>query len=208
MFVRLNRKPAQTILVLTLLGLFAIGPTRAWADGIDEFAIPSSGYLSIQFIGGSGGAGGVTNFGLGTAPSNFVPLFTVFFNGGTNPPMSVINLGFFSKGTVIQMGMFSTSAGASGWAFSTGTDQASIVAFSDIDNSLGLGGSSMQQTGRGTWILHLDDAQSYKYDDDDNELLLRLRVTSQPISPVPEPASGLLLLSGCALVTWKARRRS
>jgi hypothetical protein len=206
MIVRLNlSKPALTtsIAILTVLSSLAVAPPRARADSIQEFVMPSGGYLSIQFIGGS--AAGVTTFGLGTSPNNFV----AFFTGLPNSPSSLraVNVGFFSAGTTIHMGMFTRFAGASGWAFSNGTDQASIVAFSDIDNSLGLGGSIIQQTGPNTWVLHLDDALSYKYDDDDNDVLIRLRITSKPVSTVPEPASGLLLLSGGALVAWRARRR-
>jgi len=205
MIVRLNLSKAAlttSAVVLTLLSSFAVLPTCARADSIQEFVMPSSGYLSIQFIGGE--AGGVTTFGLGTSPSSFIALLTGLPN---NPSiLSAVNAGFFSAGTIVHMGMF-TTFGDSGWAFSSGTDQAAITAFSDIDNSLGLGGSIIQQTGPKTWVLHLDDALSYKYDDDDNDVLIRLRITSKPLSTVPEPASVLLLLSGSALVALKARRR-
>lgn len=206
MILRLNlSKPALTISIvaLTLFGLSAVAPTRAWADTIQEFVMPTSGYLSLQFIGGE--AGGVTTFGLGTSPSDFV----AFFTGLPNNPstLTALNAGFFTAGTTIHMGMFTTFNGDSGWAFSNGTDLAAIVAFSDVDNSLGLGGSIIQQTGPNTWVLHLDDALSYKYDDDDNDVLIRLRITSKPVSTVPEPGSSLLILSGSALVVWRARRR-
>jgi hypothetical protein len=206
MIVRLNFSKATlttSVVVLTLLSSLAVVPTCARADSIQEFVMPSSGYLSIQFIGGE--AGGVTTFGLGTSPSNFIALFSGLPN--TPSSLAAVNVGFFSAGTTIHMGMFTTFAGESGWAFSNRTDQASIVAFSDIDNSLGLGGSIIQQTSPNTWVLHLDDALSYKYDDDDNDVLIRLRITSKPVSTVPEPASGLFLLSGSALVAWRARRR-
>jgi hypothetical protein len=187
------------ILLIMLLGFPALAPTHARAD---EFVMPFGGYLSVQSIGGE--AGGVTTFGLGTSPSNFV----AYLKGLPNTPssLSAINVGFFASGTTIHLGMFTTFAGASGWAFSNGTDQASIVAFSDIDNSLGLGGSIIQQTGANTWVLHLDDALSYLYDDDDNDVLIQLRITDKPVTTVPEPTTGLLLLAGSALVGWKVRR--
>ncbi len=179
--------------------LFALAPRSAWADGIQQFVMPTSGDLTMQFIGGS--AGGVTAFGLGTSPSNFIALFSGLPNNPSS--LSPVNVGFFSAGTTINMGMFTTFAGDSGWAFSSGTDLASIVAFSDIDDSLGLGGSIIQQTGPDTWVLHLDDALSYKYDDDDNDVLMSLHIT--PISAAPEPASGLLLFSGgLFLLCWTA----
>ena len=205
-------KPLQAVLtssmlLLTLLGLLTTASTPAWADSIpvEEFVMPKSGYVSFQFIGGS--AGGVTQFGLGTSPSNFVSLLTGLPNNPSS--LKIINAGFFSAGSIVQMGMFTRFAGMSGWAFSSGTDQASIVAFSDTHNTLGLGGSIYQQTGPHTWVLHLDDALSYLYDDDNNDVLLRMRITSKPVTTTtPEPASGVLLLTGSLLVAWRARRRS
>jgi hypothetical protein len=199
MIVRLN----LSILSVTLLTLLIASPTRAWADGVNEFVMPTDGYVSLQPIGGE--AGGVTTFGLGTSQSDFLALFMGLPNNPSS--LSAVNVGFFSAGTTIHMGMFTTYAGESGWAFSNGTDLASIEAFSDPDNSLGLGGSIIQQTGPNTWVLNFDDALSYKYGDDDNDVLIRLRITSKPIPAVPEPAAGLLLISGTVLVAWRARRR-
>jgi hypothetical protein len=148
-----------TLLFFSLLTVCLAVPIRARAD---EFVMPFGGYLSVQFVGGE--AAGVTTFGLGTSPGDFVALLS----GLPNSPSSLdaINVGFFAAGVTIHFGMFTTFSG-SGWAFSNSTDQASLVAFSDIDNSLGLGGSIIQQTSNNTWVLHLDDAQSYLVDDDD-----------------------------------------
>jgi hypothetical protein len=183
-----------------------LAPTPTWADSIPitEFVMPTNGYVSFQFIGGS--AGGITQFGLGTSPSNFVSLLTGLPNNPSS--MAIINAGYFTAGSIVQMGMFTTFAGMSGWAFSSGTDQASIVAFSDTHDTLGLGGSIYQQTGPNTWVLHLDDALSYLYDDDNNDVLLKMRITSKPVATTPEPASGVLLLTGSLLVAWRARRRN
>jgi len=175
---------------------FLSQPARA--DGIQEFVMPNDGYLSMQFIGGEAAA--VTTFGLGTSPTDFIALFT----GLPNSPSSLnpVNVGFFTAGTTVHMGMFTDFGGTSGWAFSSGTDFASLEAFSDRDNSLGLGGSIIQQTGPGTYVLHLDDAVSG--DDDDNDVLIRLTV-SPKVSTTPEPGSALLLLTGAVLVAWRAR---
>ena len=150
--------------------------TLTQGQTIQEFVMPSSGYLWIQYIGGSA-AEADTTFGLGTSASDFVPLLTGLESGSTPPP---VNAGFFSAGTTIHMGMFTTWGEQSGWAFSDWTDQASLVAFSDIDDSLGLGGSIIQQIGPNNWVLHLDDAVSYLVDDDDNDILLVLRIWSKP----------------------------
>jgi hypothetical protein len=173
-------------------------PSRA---GADEFVMPSDGYLFIQSIGGE--AGGITIFGLGTSPDDFVALLS----GLPNSPSSLapINAGFFAAGATTHFGMVTTFSGFS-WAFSNGTDQASRVAFTDIDNSLGFGGSIIQQTSANTWALHLDDARSDLVDDDDNDVLIQLRITDQPLASVPEPVTGLLLLTGFALIGPRFRR--
>lgn len=198
-------KPSRSsaVLNLTFLSLLTAClavPIRARAD---EFVMPFGGYVSVQFVGGE--AGGVTTFGLGTSPSDFVALFSGLPN--TPSSLSPINIGFFASGVTIHFGMFTTFSGSSGWAFSNGTDQASLVAFSDIDNSLGLGGSIIQQTSDNAWVLHLDDALSYLVDDDDNDVLIRLTITSQPVSTVPEPSTWIMLLSGSVLIRWRTRRR-
>jgi hypothetical protein len=107
-------------------------------------------------------------------------------------------VGLFNTGTTIHFGEFTTFAGQSGYALSNGTDQASIVAFSDVDDSLGMGGSIIQRTGPDTWLLHLDDALSYLVDDDDNDVLMQVRV-----APVPEPAPCLLFIAGCLAVAFR-----
>lgn len=127
--------PSRSSVVLNLLFLSLLTaclavPIRA---GADEFVMPFGGYLSVQFV--SGEASGETTFGLGTSPSNFVALLSGLPN--TPSSLSTINAGFFASGITIHFGMFTTFSGSSDWAFSNNTDQASLVAFSDIDNSLG-----------------------------------------------------------------------
>lgn len=141
------------------------------------FTMPYNGTLYLLQEGGSASA--TTEFGLGTSTTNFVPYYTGLPN---NPnPVGEVTVGYFAAATVINFGMFTQFASQSGWAFSTGTDEASIVAFTDTDDSLGMGGSITQQTSSTTWRLHLDDALSYLYDDDDNDVNMQIRVA--PSSP-------------------------
>src|SRR5437667_8407170 len=133
-------------------------------------------------------------------------LFPLYTGLPNNPsPTGLVLVGFFSAGTTINFGMFTTFDGTA-WAFSNGTDQASIVAFSDIDNSLGLGGSILQKTGSNTWVLHLDDARSAGIDDDDNDVLMELRVSPTKISIVAEPGTWLLVLTGTAAIARRSYR--
>ena len=186
---------ALTVGVLVCLAITS-EPAKA-----DSFVMPSDGYLYLQQMGGE--AAGITTFGAGTSPSDFVPLYTGLPN---NPsPTGLVLVGFFSAGTTINFGMFTTFDGTA-WAFSSGTDQASIVAFSDIDNSLGLAGSILQKTGSNTWVLHLDDARSAGIDDDDNDVLMGLRVSPTKISIVAEPGTWLLVLTGTAAIARRSYR--
>ena len=148
-------------------GSFTVRPGK-------EFVMPVSGQLYLQQKGGSAGA--VTTFGLGTSPANFVPYYTGLPNDPN--PTGEVSVGSFTAGTTIHFGMFTQLGSETGWAFSNGTDQASIVAFTDVDDSLGMGGSIIQQTSANTWLLHLDDALSYLFDDDDNDVLIQLRVAA------------------------------
>ena len=141
----------------------------------DTFVMPFSGTLYLQQKGGEAGA--TTEFGVGTSPTNFVE----YYRGLPNSPDPVgeVMVGSFTKGTVINFGMFTQFGTQSGWAFSSGSTQASVVAFSDVDDSLGMGGKIIQQTSPNTWLLHLDDALSYLYDDDDNDVLMQIRIVPQ-----------------------------
>lgn len=150
------------------------------------FVMPFNGRLYLLQEGGSASAS--TDFGLGTSPTNFAQYYGGLPN---NPnPVGEVMVGYFTAGTVINFGMFTVFGNQSGWAFSTGTDEGSIVAFTDIDDSLGMGGSITQQTSSTTWLLHLDDALSYLYDDDDNDVLMQIRVApGTPQHPTVSPRS-------------------
>src|SRR5262249_46124743 len=70
-----------------------------------------------------------------------------------------------------------TEFGGVYWAFSVdAVTDASRYAFMDLDNSLGFGGSIIEQTGPATWLLHMEDAASFLYDDDDDDVLVQLRL--------------------------------
>jgi hypothetical protein len=183
-------KPLLSAVILSLT--LTIGTAKG-----DEFTMPITGDLYLQQMRGE--AGGVTSFGLGTSPANFVPFYTGLPNS-PNPSGEVL-AGLFNSGTTIHFGEFTVFGSLSGFAFSNGTDQASIVAFTDVDNSLGMGGSIIQRTGPQTWLLHLDDAQSYLFDDDDNDVLMQLRV-----APVPEPRTLVSLLFGIFVLACFGKR--
>jgi Bacterial Ig-like domain (group 3)/FG-GAP-like repeat/FG-GAP repeat len=147
--------------------------SSAWIT--QTFVMPVTGTLYLQQEGGSAAA--TTSFGTGTSAKNLVFYYTGLPN---NPnPTGEVTLGTFTAGTLVNFGMYTTFGSQSGYAFSTGTDQASLVAFADLSNSLGMNHGVTQQTSSTTWLLHLDDAVSYLYDDDNNDVLMELIVVPQ-----------------------------
>ena len=136
------------------------------------FVMPFSGDVYLQQMGGSAGA--TTTFGLGTSPSNFVPYYTGLPNDPS--PTGGVYIGYYTEGTTLNFGMYTTFGQQEGWAFSVRNDVPSVVSFSDPDNNLGMNGSIIQQLSPYTWLLHLDDALSYLYDDDDNDVLMLIKI--------------------------------
>lgn len=53
--------------------------------------------------------------------------------------------------------------------------EASRGAFQDTDGSLG-STSVVEQIGPDRWVMHLDGANSYKYDDDDDDMPIVIRL--------------------------------
>lgn len=147
--------------------------SSAWIT--QTFVMPVTGTLYLQQEGGSASA--TTSFGTGTSASNLVFYYSGLPN---NPnPTGEVTLGTYTAGTLVNFGMYTVFGSESGYAFSIGTDEASLVAFADLSNSLGMNHGVTQQTSSTTWLLHLDDALSYLYDDDNNDVLMELIVVPQ-----------------------------
>ncbi len=108
------------------------------------FVMPVNGTLYLQQKGGEAGAS--TELGIGTSPTNFVKYYSGLPN---NPdPVGEVLVGTFTKGTIINFGMLTQFGSQSGLApFTSGSTQLSLrrEAFSDVDNSLHMGGKILQQ---------------------------------------------------------------
>jgi hypothetical protein len=186
---------------LTMLILTTPAPT-------ESFVVPFDSQLFLRPVGGEAGAD--TEFGIARSMTDLTPIFTGLPNN-PNPNTEVL-VGLFTAGQVVDFYERSTFGGLEGVAFSFDTTtEPSRVAFMDLDDSLGLGGRVIEQTSPTTWLMHLDDAVSYLFDDDDNDVLIQIRLEATVTGgPVPEPSSlvlggtGALVMAGYA---WRRRKR-
>ncbi len=149
----------------------------------ESFVAPYSGNLYAQCVGGSAGA--TSQLWIGVSLTNFSPYLTGL---PASCPTAEVEVGTVTAGQTVQFGLSTVWNGKVYWASSSGTDQASIVAFTDVCNSLGMGGNIFQQTSATTWVMHLNDAAHYTLSQcEANNILVQLRLAASP------PAFGVVL---------------
>jgi hypothetical protein len=170
-----NLRNFYFVIPIVMVGLLS---TDASAE---SFVAPAAGTLYVKCVGGSAGA--VSQFGTGTSVANFVPLI------GSLPqtcPSPEVPIGPVSAGQTIPFGIHTVWEGADHWAFSAGADEASMVAFSDVYDTLKMDGKIIQRTGANTWVLHLSDAAHHTVSLDlaDN-ILIQLRLVVNESQPPP-----------------------
>lgn len=171
----------------------------------------TSGNLMFEYLWGEAGPS-LQEFGLGTPDTNSTPeqrevIFKINYrDNGTVAPASIVNMGYFYAGSSLDFYNLSDWQGPL-YAFSSNLENSptlsDLAVFQDTNNSLNLGGSIVKNLGVDVWELYLDDAWSYKYDDDDNEMVIRVWVDQSagpPINPVPEPATIFLMGVGTAFM--------
>ncbi|HMA65097.1 MAG TPA: hypothetical protein VKO63_07865, partial [Chitinispirillaceae bacterium] len=125
------------------------------------FTIPYDANVYISFLSGEAAAN--TEFGIGTYGGNRTPLLTNLPNNPT--PTSEVFAGSFATGVLLDFYQVTDWRYGTYWAFSDCTNQASNIAFLDVNNSLNLGGSTIQRIDETLWRFYLDDAASYNMDD-------------------------------------------
>ncbi|MBZ5611740.1 MAG: hypothetical protein LAP38_26065 [Acidobacteriia bacterium] len=175
-----EKRSSIRLLVLAAFIVWISSTARA-----ENFVAPTSGTLYIQCVGGSAGA--ASQFGTGSSIANFVPYLSAL--PGSCPTTEVF-VGSVTAGQTVTFGIHTLWGGKDYWAFSNGTDQASVIAFSDTHNSLGMGGKIIQPTGTNTWVMHLDDAASYLVDDNNGDVLIQLRLSA---GSAPSPTGGVFV---------------
>jgi uncharacterized protein (TIGR03437 family) len=150
----------------------------------EVFVAPATGTLYIKCVGGSAGAS--SQFGTGTSIGTFVSYFSSL---PQSCPTNEVAIGGVVAGQSVPFGIQTSWGGGDYWAFSTGTDQASIVSFTDVNNDLGMGGKIIQPTTPNTWVMHLNDAAEYTISSHEaNNILIQLRLA--PGSGAPPPPTG------------------
>jgi hypothetical protein len=163
-----------TVLRNGCFGLMAMASVLVFADTAhaESFIPPYSGNLYMQCIGGSAGA--TSQFGLGSAPSNFVS----YLNGlPQSCPDSEVLVGPVTAGQPVEFAMSTLWLGQTYWAFSFNSDQGSKVTFNDVCNSLGMNGNIIQRTSPNTWVMYLNDAAHYTIDQcEAKNIIIQLRL--------------------------------
>jgi len=145
------------------------------------FIVPYDAILYLSPAGGSAGA--VTEFGLGTSEDEHTAIFTGL--PAEPQPNKEVKVGFVKAGSELHF-YVKTDWGGIRWAFShDANSKAARVAFGDRDNSLGREGSIVEKTGPTTWLLRLDDAGSVDVDDNDEDVLIEMRLV--PAAPPAKP---------------------
>jgi tetratricopeptide (TPR) repeat protein len=141
------------------------------------FTVPYDAVLYLTALGGTASA--VSEFGLGTNEVDRTPIFTGL--PADPEPKNEVKIGFVAAGSELYF-YLKTEWGGDHWAFSHDTKSNwARVAFEDQDNSLGRNGSIVEKTSMSTWLLHLDDAASSGIDDNDEDVLIEIRLV--PTSP-------------------------
>lgn len=165
-----------------MLAFFA-GLLLAAAPGAGEGFLKTSrsGDLIVEFVSSEAGFARM-ELGLGTPDESSAASqrkVALIHDQGNLVTPAIVNLGFFPAGSEIDFYMVGDYAGVH-WAFSRNLANkptpADLATFRDTDLSLGRGGSIIEKRGPDDWILHLDDPVSFQIDDDDNDIVVRVRI--------------------------------
>jgi tetratricopeptide (TPR) repeat protein len=162
-----------------------LGKSRPWAFSSNGsrafFTVPYDAILYLISVGGTAAA--VTEFGLGTSEADHIPIFTGL--PAAPEPNKEVKVGFVAAGSPLYF-YEKTDWNGIRWAFSHDTkSKESRVAFQDLGNRLLQNGSIVEKTGASTWVLHLDDALSADFDDNNEDVLIEIRLV--PASPPSKP---------------------
>ena len=179
-----NYRSFQLAILIVLAG--ALSP----AARAERFVAPVSGTLYIKCVGGSAGA--VSQFGTGSAISNFVPYLNLL---PQTCPTTEAAVGPVRAGQIVPFGIHTVWQGSDYFAFSTSSDQPSTVAFSDVYNNLGMGGKITQQTG--VILGALSDAAHYTvaFNLADN-ILIQIRLVVDESRPAQTSAVNTAAING------------
>lgn len=194
--IRLGSEPGEVVVRATVFPLEAATEFRLTATaagtgqdsgtGSRPFLVTSNGgELVFELLEGEGL--GDVELGLGTPVTTASAaardvIFTVHlsYSGLTVLPSARVSKGYYQAGSGLDFYGLSNFGGSRYWAFSShlggNPSAADLVMFRDTDNSRRRGGSVVDTLGTDHWILHLDDGASVCCDDDDNELVVRVRI--------------------------------
>ena len=175
----LKNAKLKIISLLTVTGaILCVSPSKA-----ETFVMPVDGKLYLEVVNAKPGA--EWKFGVGTSAANCQVFLASLPD--TSFPKGEIPVENAHAGSPVPFCMWSKYGASSAWAFSGGSDAASQVAFWDGHNTLHMGGNIIEQTGPTTWVMHLDNAVSYLYDDSNDDILIAIRIEPIGLNPSPSP---------------------
>ncbi|MER2540011.1 MAG: hypothetical protein ABTQ26_12290 [Azonexus sp.] len=195
----------MTVRLLVILGFFVASTVMSGGAAYASLITTTApGDLMFEYLGGEAGPS-LLEFGIGTPESSSSladrnMVFVIdYYRSPT--PQPIVNNGYFGSGSQLDFYNLSNYNGNL-FSFSSrllsSPRNSDLATFTDTDNSLRLGGSVVESIGSNMWILHLDDAWSYMYDDDDNEMLIKVWIA--PTAGIPEPNTWLLLMAGLSIL--------
>ncbi|MEZ5325559.1 MAG: hypothetical protein R3F19_10900 [Verrucomicrobiales bacterium] len=127
------------------------------------------------YLRGSGGSASATShMGLGTTNTDFRAILLDLPRISLTGEDDAVEVGRFSMGDPIPLAIVTSWTGRQHYAFVAGGDQASRGAFYDVDGSSGKEGEHGVETIDDHFLLHLDDAASYTFDDNDQDILIEI----------------------------------
>lgn len=181
-------------LMVVLLSLLL---TKVSYGDLLNIIVPYDADLYFSYISGSSAAS--TDFGLELSDGNYTT-FLSDLNSSQQPPYGYeMYAGLFTAGTELTVFELSFWHDNFHFVISDAENPSSINAFTDVNNSLGMGGTVVEQTGNFTWLLHLDDAAPF-LDDDDNDVVVQVRLMPANAASVPEPEMFTMLVAGVAVL--------
>lgn len=151
-------------------------------DKMEKLSYTERGGLIVPFdcvvyVSADGGwAGASSELGVGLSPKTFRPVLKNLPERVAGKEREESKLGTFSKGSSIPLALRTVWRNKIHYAFVGSQDLASRTAFFDVDKVGILPRRLLKMVGKNIYQLRLDDAASYLIDDNEGDMVIRIRI--------------------------------